>query len=157
MLTYRHGMAALCITFGVVLAGCEAEKSSTPLSPSVAGPIAGVNISAPRLIEPAQGFKYKESQQPIKLIVENATTSGVRPITYFFEVATDSSFTTKVYARGGVPPGDNNRTSVQIDRLDLGRAYYWRAKADDGANASVYASSQFEILPKAVLNPPGLV
>jgi hypothetical protein len=150
-------MAALCAACAVVLAGCEAQKSETPLSPSVAGPIAGVNITPPKLIEPAQGFKYKESQQPIKLIIENATTTGVRPISYIFEVATDSNFTTKVYARSGVPQGDNNRTSVQIDRLDSSRGYYWRAKADDGANASAYSSSQFEILPKPVLNPPGLV
>ena len=157
MLTYSQRLATLCTGFAVLLAGCEAKKSETPLSPSVAGPIAGVSITAPKLVEPAQGFKYKESQQPIKLIVENATTTGVRPITYMFEVATDSGFTTKVYARSGVPPGDNNRTFVQIDRLDLGRAYYWRAKADDGANSSAFSSSQFEVLPKAVLNPPALV
>ena len=157
MLTYRQGMAALCTALGVTLAGCEAQKSSTPLSPSVAGPIAGVNITAPKLIEPAQGFKYKESQQPIKLVIENAVTNGVRTVSYIFEVATDSNFTTRVYARSGVPAGDNNRTSVQIDRLDLGRAYYWRAKADDGANSSAYSSSQFEVLPKPVLNPPALV
>lgn len=157
MLTYGPRLAALCAAFGIALAGCEAKKSSTPLSPSVAGPIAGVSITAPRLVEPAQGFKYKESQQPIKLVVENATTTGVRPITYMFEVATDSNFTTKVYARSGVPAGENNRTSVQIDRLDLGRAYFWRAKADDGANSSDFSSSQFEILPKPVLNPPATV
>jgi hypothetical protein len=155
MLTYSQRMAALCTGCGLVLAGCEAQKSETPLSPSVAGPIAGVNISAPKLVEPAQGFKYKESQQPIKLIIENATTNGVRPVSYMFEVATDSGFTTKVYARSGVPQGDNNRTSVQIDRLDSSRSYYWRAKADDGANSSAFSSSQFEILPKPVLNPPG--
>jgi len=137
------------------LAGCEAQKSENPLSPSVAGPIPGVNITAPKLIEPAQGFKYKESQQPIKLVIENATSNGVRPMTYKFEVATDSAFTTMVYARSGVPPGDGGRTSVQIDRLDLGRAYYWRAKADDGANSSQFSSSQFELLPKPLLNPPG--
>ncbi len=157
MLTYSQRLVALCMACGVVLAGCQAEKSETPLSPSVAGPIAGVNITPPKLIEPAQGFKYKESQQPIKLTIENATTSGVRPVSYNFEVATDSNFTTKVYARSGVPQGDNNRTSVQIDRLDSSRGYYWRAKADDGANASAYSSSQFEILPKPVLNPPGPV
>jgi hypothetical protein len=157
MLTYRQRLAALCTVFGIVLAGCEAQKSSNPLSPSVAGPIAGVNITPPKLIEPAQGFKIKESAQPIKLIIENATTSGVRTISYIFEVATDSNFTTKVYARSGVPAGDNNRTSVQIDRLDSSRGYYWRAKADDGANSSTYASSQFEILPKPVLTPPGPV
>jgi hypothetical protein len=157
MLTYSQRMAALCTTLSVVLAGCEAQKSETPLSPSVAGPIAGVNISPPKLIEPVQGFKIKESAQPIKLIIENAASNGVRTISYIFEVATDSSFTTKVYARSGVPQGDNNRTSVQIDRLDSSRSYYWRAKADDGANSSEYASSQFELLPKPVLNPPGPV
>lgn len=158
-MTTKHTTAAAALSAALMfaVAGCEAQKSSNPLSPSVAGPIPGVNITAPKLIDPAQGFKYKESQQPIKLVIENATSNGVRPVTYMFEVATDSSFTTKVYARSGVPPGDGNRTSVQIDRLDLGRAYYWRAKADDGANASQFSSSQFELLPKAQLNPPGVV
>ncbi len=141
----------------IALAGCEAKKSSNPLSPSIAGPIAGVSITAPQLIEPVQGVKYKESQQPIKLVIGNATSTGVRPVGYLFEVATDSGFTTKVFARGGVPAGDGGRTSVQIDRLDLGRTYYWRAKADDGANSSDYASSQFEVLPKPLLSAPGLV
>src|SRR5690349_24271424 len=100
MTTIKSTLAA---TGGVALlfalAGCEAKKSENPLSPSVAGPIPGVNITAPKLVEPSQGFKYKESQQPIKLVIENATSNGVRPVTYMFEVATDSSFTTKVYAR----------------------------------------------------------
>lgn len=156
MTKHRTATAALSAALTIALAGCEAQKSSNPLSPSVAGPIAGVNITAPKLVDPAQGFKYKESQQPIKLIIENATSTGVRPITYMFEVATDADFNTKVYARSGVPPGEGGRTSVQIDRLDLGRAYYWRAKADDGANASQFSSSQFEVLPKPLLNAPGL-
>src|SRR4029079_4398779 len=134
--------AVLCGVLTCTLAGCEAQKSSNPLSPSVAGPIAGVNITAPKLVEPAQGFKYKESQQPIKLVIENATTNGVRTVSYMFEVASDPDYNNKVYARSGVPAGDNGRTSVQIDRLDLGRAYYWRAKADDGAKASHISSAQ---------------
>jgi hypothetical protein len=141
----------------IALMGCEAQKSSNPLSPSVAGPIAGVDITTPQLIEPGQGVKYKESQQPIKLIVGNATSNGVRPVTYMFEVAADAGFNSKVFARSGVPAGDGGRTSVQIDRLESGRTYYWRAKADDGANSSAFSSSQFDLLPKPVLNPPGLV
>ena len=136
MTTYRTATAALGAAFAIALAGCEAKKSTNPLSPSVAGPIAGVNITAPRLLEPQQGFRIKESQQPIKLVVENAISNGVRTVAYMFEVASDADFNNKVYARSGVPAGENNRTSVQIDRLDLGRAYYWRAKADDGANSS---------------------
>jgi hypothetical protein len=157
MTTDRTATAALCAALTIALAGCEAQKSTNPLSPSVAGPIAGVNITAPKLLEPLQGFKIKESQQPIKLVVENAISNGVRTVTYMFEVATDADFNSKVYARSGVPAGDNGRTSVQIDRLDLGRAYFWRAKADDGANSSVFSASQFEVLPKPLLVPPALL
>jgi hypothetical protein len=154
----RHTFAAaLPAVLLLSLLGCEAQKSSSPLSPSVAGPIPGVEITPPKLLEPAQGIKYKESQQPIKLLIENASSNGVRPVSYLFEVATDTEFTTKVYARSGVPAGEGGRTSVQIDRLDLGRAYYWRAKADDGANSSQFSTAQFEVLPKPFLAAPALV
>src|SRR4051812_25715937 len=149
--------AALPAVLLLSLLACEAQKSSNPLSPSVAGPIPGVQITPPKLLEPAQGFKYKESQQPIKLVVENATSNGVRPVSYMFEVATDQDFNSKVFARAGVAPGDGGRTSVQIDRLDIGRAYYWRARAEDGANSSTFSTASFEVLPKPVLNPPALV
>lgn len=144
---------AVCV---FVLAACEASKSSNPLSPTVAGPIAGVNITEPKLLEPTLHFKFKESQQPIKLLIENASSNGVRPLTYAFEVAADSSFATKVYARSGVPQGEGGRTSVIIERLELGRSYYWRARAEDGANMSTYATASFEVLPRAFLNPPPL-
>src|SRR3954471_20995641 len=86
----------LVALLSAVLAACEAKKSSNPLSPSVAGPIPAVEITPPVLLEPAQGFKFKESQQPIRLLIQNATSSGVRPLTYTFEVASDSNFATKV-------------------------------------------------------------
>jgi hypothetical protein len=137
----------------VTLAACQAKKSENPLSPSVAGPIPGVEISAPRLLEPSQGFKFKENQQPIKLVVENSVTTGVRKLLYYFEVAIDQGFTKKVYARGGVPEGDG-RTSVQLDALELGHNYYWRAWTDDGANRSTSSIAGFEVLPRAVLTVP---
>src|SRR5262245_58372846 len=112
-------------------AACEVEKSENPLSPSVAGPIAGVEISAPRALEPAQGAKMKQSQQPLRLMVQNASTNGVRPLSYTFEVASDSGFQTKLYARSGVAPGTDGKTAVQVDKLELGRGYYWRARAED--------------------------
>ena len=79
-------------------AGCGVEKSENPLSPSVAGPIAGVEITAPRPVEPSNGTKLKHSQQPVKLMVENANSNGVRPLSYSFEVASDSAFRRK-YSR----------------------------------------------------------
>jgi len=149
--------AAMPLVLLTALAGCEAQKSSNPLSPSVAGPIGGVAITSPKLLEPGQGNKFKESQQPIRLLIENASSTGVRPLTYLFEVASDEAFASKVFARGGVPAGDGGRTSVQVDRLDLGRAYWWRARAEDGANSSQYATAQFEVLARPLLNAPGLV
>src|SRR5918992_2793837 len=98
-LTFRAALpAALLLT----VIACEAKKSSNPLSPAVAGPIAGVDITAPKLLEPAQGFKFKENQQPVKLLIENSSSTGVRPISYTFEVASDTNFETKVFARSGV-------------------------------------------------------
>src|SRR6266508_1032105 len=90
-----------CVLAAVGLTACEAKKSSNPTSPTVAGPIPGVNITAPVLLEPAQGFKFKENEQPIRLVVQNATSSGVRPLTYTFEVAADSGFGTKAFSRSG--------------------------------------------------------
>jgi hypothetical protein len=135
-------------------AGCGVEKSESPLSPSVAGPIAGVEISAPRVVEPAQGAKFKQAQQPIRLTVENASTNGVRPLWYSFEVATDNGFQTKVFAVSSVAPGSGGRTSVQIEKLDLGRTYYWRAWAGDGANTGPPLVAQFDILPSPFVGAP---
>lgn len=152
----RRPMSAAMISAALLipLIACEAQKSESPLSPSVAGPIAGVEITAPRQLRPAQGTKLKESQQPITLEVENSSTNGVRPIAYTFEVATDDSFETKMYARSGVLPGTDGRTTVTVDRLESGRGYYWRVRAEDGANSSPYSTSNFEVLPKPQLDPP---
>ena len=69
----------------LVLAACEQEKSASPTSPSVAGPIAGVTISAPKLLQPASGAQVSFEQQPITLMVGNSTSTGVRALSYVFE------------------------------------------------------------------------
>jgi hypothetical protein len=135
------------------LIACGVEKSKSPLSPSVAGPIAGVEITAPRLLQPGDGTKVKATQQPITLMVENSSSNGVRPVTYSFEVAADPAFENKVYARSGVQPGDGH-TTLTVGALDSGRQYSWRVRAEDGANASGYSTAGFEVLPKPQLDPP---
>ena len=138
----------------LALGGCQTSKSSTPTAPTVAGPIPGVNISAPAMLEPVQGFKFRENEQPIRLVIQNAVTNGVRPLTYTFEVSSDTNFNSKVFSRASVAPGDG-RTSVQLDRLEIGRAYYWRAWAEDGANTGAISTAGFEIYPKPAVTPPG--
>jgi hypothetical protein len=138
----------------LALAACEAQKSSNPLSPSVAGPIPGVDITAPSVLQPSQGFKFRDNQQPITLTVQNSATSGVRPLSYSFDVASDSAFGTKLFSRAGVAPGADGKTSVQLDVLEIGRTYYWRVRAEDGANTGPYTTSSFEVQPKPSVTPP---
>src|SRR5438034_53925 len=56
---------------------CEAAKSSNPLSPTVSGPIPGVEITAPKTLEPTN-IKIAVDNQPVTLLAENAGSSGAR-------------------------------------------------------------------------------
>jgi hypothetical protein len=118
-----------------IFPACEASKSSTPLSPSVAGPIPGVQISAPKMLEPQTGSKISIEKQPVTLLIENAGSNGPRPLTYTFDIATDTGFSNKVFTREGIAQGDGGRTSLRMtDTLATGHTYYWRVRAEDGAN-----------------------
>jgi len=65
-----------------------------------------VVISAPIPVQPAAGSRIPADQQPITLVVINATTSGVRPLSYVLEMAADADFSGEVMTRDGIPPGD---------------------------------------------------
>ena len=138
-------------------AGCESFKSANPLSPTVAGPIPGVNITAPMPVEP-KGAKVEVDRQPVTLVVENAVTNGQRPLSYAFEVATDAGFANTLLSRTGITPGDG-RTSMRLpDPLATGRSYYWRARAEDGANTGPYsAPANFDVFTPIVIEAPQLV
>ena len=139
------------------VAGCTAMKSANPLSPTVAGPIPGVNITPPTPVEP-RGVKVPVDKQPVTLVVENAASNGPRPLSYVFEVATDADFTNKVLSRTGITPGDGRTTMRLPDPLATGRSYYWRARAEDGANTSPYsAPANFDVFTPIVIDQPQLV
>jgi hypothetical protein len=140
------------------MTACETTKSSNPLAPTVAGPIPGVNITAPGVMAPSAGTKIAVDKQPITLTVNNASTNGVRPLTYLFEVATDTNFTNKVFTRDSITPGDG-QTSIRLpDPLATGRTYYWHARAQDGANTGAFTNSiNFDVFTPIVIGAPGLV
>jgi hypothetical protein len=127
------------------LAGCvKAEKSSNPLSPSVAGPIPWVNITAPNPLEPRDNFRISVAQQPITLFIGNSTSNSPRPFSYLVEIATDAGFTNKVFVREGVAAAASGATQLRLpDPLAPERTYYWRAMARDGANDSQYSATAF--------------
>jgi hypothetical protein len=153
-----RNLLRLCI--GVLVSGplvaCESSKSANPLSPTVAGPIPGVNITPPKPLEPGNGWQLKADKQPVTLLLENASSNGVRPLSYVFEVATDTAFGSKVFSKAGVPPGQAGRTSLQLsDSLAAGRTYYWRARAEDGANTGAFSNPvAFVLLQRVSIDRP---
>ena len=156
---YGRGLRWLLVALPVVaLTGCERAKSENPLSPTVAGPIAGVSIDAPKPYAPQAASQIAVDRQPVTLIIDNASSNGVRPFTYIFEIATDASFSSKVFSQTGIEPGKDGRTSVQLPQsLTPERTYYWRSRADDGANASAYSAvSSFKVYTPVVIQAPAL-
>jgi hypothetical protein len=143
----------------VALVGCEASKSSTPLSPSVAGPIPGIEISAPKPLEPVVGAKVAVDKQPVTLLIENPSSTSPRPLTLAVEVATDVNFSGKVYEQNNIPPGEGGRTALRLpDPLAPGRSYYWRARAEDGANTGPFsAPANFDVFTPIEIEEPVLL
>jgi hypothetical protein len=137
------------------LSSCQLEKSASPLSPAVAGPVDGVVISTPNLLEPGQDWEMKSRDQPLKLKFQNADTNGARPLKYSFELAADAGFKNIVFARSGVEPLSGPETTFQLpDKLAAG-TYWWRTRAEDGANTGPYSAvKSFQVLADVVLSPP---
>ena len=154
-------MKKLCVRLAVlpllISAACVgAEKSSTPLSPAIAGPIAGVGISAPTVVAPGVDAMIDTNAQPITLQVGNAETNGVRPLSYRFEIATDPNFTNPVFTKEGVPQDASGRTSMTLPGpLAPERKYFWHARAEDGANTGPFgATSAFNVFTPVVIGAP---
>jgi hypothetical protein len=149
-------LVSVCVVpLALAFAGCETSKSSNPLSATLAGPIPGVEISTPRLLDP-NGTRIEVENQPVTLLLENASSNGPRPLTYTIELAIDANFTNKVFELQGVTPGEGGRTSLRLpDHLATGRSYYWRARAEDGANTGAYAApATFEVFTAIVIEAP---
>ena len=158
-MTGRTASASSLLVLTLLASACAATKSSDPLAPTIAGPLPGVNITAPVPLDPASGAKIAMDKQPVALTMQNAATTGVRPLNYSVEVATDADFTNKVFSKDGIAPSDGGKTVVRLpDPLATGRSYYWRSKAQDGANASGYSSAaDFNVFTPIVIDVPTLV
>jgi hypothetical protein len=131
-------LAAALLVLGTA-AACT-KKSENPLSPSVAGPIGGVSITAPKLLEPINQGTFP-SGTAVTLLFESATSNGERPITQEIQVALDPEFSQRVHSADKIPPGSGGRTSYTLPVLQEGRSYFWRVRAGDGANTGPYSAA----------------
>jgi hypothetical protein len=151
--TPTTGLIALLAIVG--LAGCEAAKSANPLAPSVAGPIPGVAITAPTPLEPSTGAQLVAAGQLVTLLIENPSTSGARPLWLQVEMSSDTDFKQIVHSADRVSPGTNGRTSYKLPEPLTAATYYWRSRAQDGANTGPYSSVfQFSVVNPVVIEPP---
>jgi hypothetical protein len=151
-----HTSRRVCVVILALAAlGCEQLKSANPLSPQVAGPMQGIGISAPQPISPGGGTKIEDQSQPLSLVVLNPDTNSPRSIELSVQVAGDGGFGNIIYQRQGVAPAPGDRTIFQLDRLPAGRVYFWRSRADDGANDSGWgATASFEVLAPVTIGAP---
>ncbi len=138
------------------LAGCEAAKSANPTAPSVAGPIPGVSITAPKPLEPGANSTLVAQSDPPTLLIENPGTSGQRAIWLQLEIAADFNFSQVVHQADRIEPGPNGRTSYRLpEPLGAGFTYYWRSRASDGANTGPYSAiSSFTVVTPVVIEAP---
>lgn len=136
----------LCFSFIFTLS-CGAEKSRNPLSPSIAGPIDGVNLSSPTLETPANGTLLTEDVQPIILSFTNASSNGERVIYYELTIAKDPEFYVLVYSVADILADPSGRTHYPLPiTLESDQTYFWHVRAIDGANVGAFStSSSFEI------------
>ena len=127
------------------------------MSPTVAGPIPGVNITSPSIMQPSLGAKVAVDQQPLTLTVGNAATSGVRPLTYVFEIAADASFANKVFSRDGIAPGDHGKTSLRIARRAGHGPHLFLARARRTAptRGPFSTTAAFDVFTPIVIDAPG--
>jgi hypothetical protein len=139
----------------VWLSACQMQKSANPLSPAVAGPVEGVVLSTPALLEPGQDWELRSKDQPVKLRFQNSASNGVRPVKYSFDIASDAAFKTIVFARSGVEPNPGTETQFQLPEKLAAGTYWWRTRAEDGANTSAYSTvKSFVVMADVVLSPP---
>jgi hypothetical protein len=156
-LQYMNRMSGwLVVAAAMAAGGCEQIKSETPLSPSIAGPIAGVTITTPTPMQPAANRQVKDSEQPLLLKFGNPESNSVRPFTLSLQVAVDTGFSAIVFSEVGIKPGENGVTQLLMpNKLQAGRVYYWRLRAEDGANESDWSPlSAFEVLRPIVIGVP---
>jgi hypothetical protein len=156
MFVARMPAVLLLTTAALANSACEQVKSASPLSPSIAGPIAGVTITQPSPIQPVGDSSVKDSEQPITLAIRNPESNSVRPYTISIQLGADPTFSSTSITQVGLQPGPDGVTRLLIPgKLPAGRTYYWRTKAEDGANESEWSTpSSFHLLQPIIIGTP---
>jgi hypothetical protein len=117
------------------------DESATGQTAAVTDAVTGVTLTSPTPVSPSANQQFKFAEQPLTLTVANALTTGSTPLTYTFEVASDSAFANKVFSKDGVASG-SAQTSLKIDTLPgpAAKSYFWRARVASGSLTGPYSA-----------------
>src|SRR5947209_4607950 len=153
-----HSVLLSCVVCAIA-AGCS---KNSPTQPSATASVADggealtASIVAPRPLTPANNAQVRNADQPVTLVVQNAisTKAGV---TYTFEVASDSGFSTNVQTKDSVAEA-TGQTSVRLDAFPpatTAKDYWWHARATSGGTTGLFgAAYKFTIGPAITINLP---
>jgi|SRR5579862_509202 len=152
------------LVLAVAAAACQkssptrpSDTTSASTTTSVTDAVTGITLTTPVLSTPADQTKAKFADQPLTLTVKNAVSTGTAPLTYTFQVATDTAFASIVYSKDGVPQGAGS-TSLQIDKLAGAKDYYWRARVTSGSSVGLLSKPKtFNVGPEVVIQTPSLL
>lgn len=109
------------------------------------GPV--ININAPVPISPLTNAQTV--QRPALRVTNAVRTGPTGTVTYTFEIANSAAFSTVIETRT-VPEGVNETGLIPAADLPMGSLLFWRATANDTANATSSAASQaqsFTVIP----------
>jgi len=149
------------LALSVVAVGCEKHAPTTPSptstvsieSTAVTDAKTGVTLTSPVVVSPTDGQQIKFNDQPIKLVVNKAATTGTTALTYTFEVATDAAFANIVATKGGADAG--GQQTAALDKLAGDKKYFWRARASSGSFDGPNSNARsFQVGPEVVLASP---
>jgi hypothetical protein len=145
---------------------CEKKSPTAPSTPqtassqtaSVTDAATGITLTSPAPLTPADGQQIKFTDQPIKLIVNKAFSTGSRALTYTFEVSSDAGFGTIASSRSGVAADGSGQVSATMDKLAGATTYYWRVRASSGSFTGLNSKARtFVVGPEVVLQAPALL
>lgn len=135
-----------------------ATDTSTQQAESITVSATGITLTSPIPVSPNDGQQFKFSDQPLKLVVGSAVTTGKTALTYVFEVATDGGFGSIVYSKGGVTAAGTAQQTLTIDKLAGAKTYYWRARGVSGSTPTPNSRTRsFSVGPEVTLLAPTLI
>jgi len=154
---------SVCIALVLATAAAACTKSSPTrptdaasagTSASVTDASTGITITAPTLATPTDAQRFKYTDQPLTLTINNAAATG-GTVTYSFQVASDSAFASVVFSKDAVAQGSGSTTSLKIDTLAGNKDYFWRARAVSGSTTGAFSKSRtFNVGPQVVIQAP---